>query len=143
PGNRVSVDRTYTDPLGNPRPVVSYRIPDYSLNTIEFGRNLSKMIFQRLGAQDFTRYNPLDCGYVSFNGEGYEIRGGNHLSGTHIMGTDQRNSVVNSYQKAWDHPNLYIVGSGSMPTIGSSNTTLTLAALCFRTSEVIVKELEH
>nr|WP_258316367.1 GMC family oxidoreductase [Cylindrospermopsis raciborskii] len=30
--------------------------------------------------------------------------------------------------KSWDHPNLYLVGSGSMPTIGTSNTTVTIAA---------------
>jgi choline dehydrogenase-like flavoprotein len=33
------------------------------------------------------------------------------------------------------------VGSGSMPTIGTSNTTLTLAAICFRTAESIGNEL--
>ncbi len=38
------------------------------------------------------------------------------------------------------HPNLYLIGAGSMPTIGSSNTTLTLAALCFKTADAIVKE---
>jgi choline dehydrogenase-like flavoprotein len=51
-------------------------------------------------------------------------------------------SVVDSYQKSWDHPNLYLIGPGSMPTIGSSNTTLTVAALCLRTAEVMLKDLK-
>jgi len=127
--------------LGNLRPVVTYQIPDYSMNGIEYARQLSKQIFQRLGAEDHTAYDPLDYGYVNYNGNGYAIRGGNHIAGTHIMGTNRNNSVVNSYQKSWDHENLYLVGAGSMPTIGTSNTTLTLAALCFRTVESIMKDL--
>ena len=30
-------------------------------------------------------------------------------------------------QRSWDHENLYLVGAGSMPSVGTSNTTLTLA----------------
>ena len=44
-------------------------------------------------------------------------------------------SVVNADQRSWDHDNLYLVGGGSMPAIGTSNVTLTLAALCFRTAD--------
>ncbi len=141
--NRVTVDTSYTDAIGNLRPVISYKIPDYSLATIEYARNFSRKLFQRLGAEDFTNYDPLDFGYVTYNGEGYVIRGGNHLAGTHIMGTGPENSVVNSHQKAWGHENLYMVGAGSMPSIGSSNTTLTLAALCFRTAAAVIKDIKQ
>ena len=55
------------------------------------------------------------------------------------MGSSKLNSVVNADQKSWDHDNLYLVGAGSMPTIGTSNTTLTLTALCFRTAEAILE----
>jgi len=57
------------------------------------------------------------------------------------MGDSPENSVVSQYQQSWDHENLYIVGSGSMPTIGTSNTTATLAALCYMTSEHILNKL--
>lgn len=139
--NRVSVDPTYLDALGNMKPVISYRIPDYSMNAMVYARQFSRMLFQRVGAEDHTKYDLLDPGYVSYEGEGFAIRGGNHLSGTHIMGTDKYNSVVDSYQKSWDHDNLYLTGAGSMPSIGTSNTTVTLAALCYRTSRVILKRL--
>lgn len=139
--NRVSVDPSYRDALGNLRPVISYHIPDYSMNGIAYARQLSQWIFQRLGAEDHTSYDPLDYGYVTYNGQGYALRGGNHIAGTHIMGTCKTNSVVDASQKSWDHENLYLVGAGSMPTIGTSNTTLTLSALCFRTSEFILKDL--
>ena len=140
-GNRVTVDPSYTDAIGNPRPVVSYKLPDYSLGGIEYARRLSRLMFQRLGAEEYTWYNPLDYGYITYNGQGYAIRGGNHLAGTHIMGTSKTNSVVNSHQKSWTHPNLYLTGAGSMPTIGTSNTTLTIAALCFRTAEAVLTDL--
>jgi len=73
--------------------------------------------------------------------QGYAIRGGNHLAGTHIMGTTKTNSVVDKNQRSWDHENLYLVGGGSMPTIGTANVTLTLAAMCFRSGRDILKSL--
>jgi choline dehydrogenase-like flavoprotein len=57
------------------------------------------------------------------------------------MGTSKANSVVDSNQRSWDHENLYLVGGGSMPTIGTANVTLTLAALCFRTSRAMIRQL--
>lgn len=143
PGNRVTVNPDYTDALGNMRPVLNFSLPDYSLNGIAYARNLSRRIFQRVGAEDYSKYDPLDAGYLTYNGEGYTIRGGNHLAGTHLMGTDASNSVVNRDQRSWDHENLFLAGPGSMPTIGTSNTTLTLAALCFRSAETIAAELRH
>jgi choline dehydrogenase-like flavoprotein len=140
--NRVTVNPSYKDKMGNLRPIISWTIPEYSLEGISFARQLSKRIFQRLGAEDHTVYDPLNYGYTSFNGSGYEIRGGNHLSGTHIMGTSKLNSVVNDKQRSWDFENLYLVGAGSMPTIGTANTSLTIAAITFMTAEDIIKQLK-
>ena len=98
-------------------------------------------VFQRLGAADHTTYDPSDFGYVTHEGEGYAIRGGNHLAGTHIMGTSSNTSVVNSEQRSWDHENLYLVGGGSMPTIGTANVTPTIAALCFRSAQAMLGQL--
>jgi len=139
--NRVTVDPNYTDPLGNLRPVVSYKIPDYTLKGVAYARGLSKLIFERLGAEDHTHYAPDDFGYVLYQGDGYNIRGGNHLAGTHIMGTSKDSSVVNSVQRSWDHDNLYLVGGGSMPSIGTANITPTIAALCFRSAEHMLAQL--
>jgi choline dehydrogenase-like flavoprotein len=143
PGNRVTVDPSYTDSLGNMRPVISLDIPEYSLDAAVFGRELSKIIFQRTAAEDFSKYDPLDPGFVNYNGQGFALRGGNHIAGTHIMGTSSGNSVVTSKQRSWDHENLYIVGAGSMPSIGTSNTTLTLAAMCFMSTEAIINDLKQ
>lgn len=139
--NRVTVDPSYTDQLGNMRPVISYTVPDYTMRGAAYGRQFARQIFQRLGAADHTRYDPDDPAYLTYEGQGYIIRGGNHLAGTHIMGTSPADSVVNADQRSWDQENLYLVGGGSMPGVGTSNVTLTLAALCYRSATKMLSQL--
>ncbi|WP_437915867.1 GMC family oxidoreductase [Sorangium sp. So ce302] len=139
--NRVTVDPRYTDRLGNMRPVVSFTVPEYTMRGAAYARQFARTMFARLGVVDFSRYDPGDYGYVAYEGEGYAIRGGNHLAGTHIMGSDKRTSVVDTDQRSWDHENLYLVGAGSMPSVGTANVTLTLAALCYRSTRAMLKQL--
>lgn len=139
--NRISVDPRYLDQMGNPRPVVSFHIPDYTLETVAFSRRLTRRIYQRLGAEDHSHYDPAAPGWVSHDGEGFTVRGGNHWAGTHIMGAQPKTSVVDVTQRSWDHGNLYLAGAGSMPSIGTANTTLTLAALCLRTADAIANAM--
>lgn len=139
--NRVTVDPRYTDALGNLRPVISYDLSEYTLRGAAYARQFARLLFQRLGATDHTSYDPDDYGYVTYEGEGYVIRGGNHLAGTHVMGTSPSTSVVDTTQRSWDHDNLYLVGGGSLPTIATANVTLTIAALCFKTASAILQTL--
>lgn len=139
--NRVSVDPAYTDQLGNMRPVISYNIPEYTMRGVAYARQFARTMFERLGADDHTVYDPRDYGYVSYQGEGYAIRGGNHLAGTHTFGSNKNNSVVNTNQRSWNHDNLYVVGGGSMPTIGTANVTNTIVALCYISAKDMLKQL--
>lgn len=139
--NRITLDPQFTDALGNMRPILSFTVPEYTMRGAAYARQFSRTVFARLGAQDHTSYDRSDFGYVAYEGQGYAIRGGNHLAGTHIMGTTKTNSVVNKNQRSWDHENLYLVGGGSMPTIGTANVTLTLAAMCFRSGRDILNYL--
>ena len=55
------------------------------------------------------------------------------------MGSDPGSSVVNRYGQSWDIPNLFVVGSGTFPSMGSGfNPTLTIQALAYMTAEAIV-----
>ena len=72
----------------------------------------------------------------------YEFWGAGHIVGTHRMGSDAASSVVKPSQQTWDHDNLYLVGCGNMPTLGTSNPTLTLTALAFMAAENIIKQLD-
>ncbi len=141
PSNRVSIDPQYKDQLGNYRPVIHFDISDYCKKTMVYARKLSRIIFERLGAEDYTHYDESDPAYFEYEGEGYWYRGGNHFSGTHVMGTSKHNSVVDKNMRSWDHQNLYLIGAGSMPSIGSANTTLSLAALTFMASEQMLQDL--
>ncbi|HEV2634054.1 MAG TPA: GMC family oxidoreductase [Actinocrinis sp.] len=142
PSNRITVDPAFTDNLGNMRPILTYDVPDYTMRGVQYARQLSKRIFARIGAQDHTEYDPNFWGYAVYEGEGYEIRGGNHLAGTHMMGTDPKTSVVNVDQRSWDHENLYLVGGGSMPSVSTSNVTLTIGALCLRSIPAMLAQID-
>jgi len=61
--------------------------------------------------------------------------------GTHRMGSDPATSVVNAQQRAHGHSNLYMLGSGSWPSYGTANPSLTIAAITLWTAETIAKEL--
>jgi choline dehydrogenase-like flavoprotein len=55
-----------------------------------------------------------------------------HLMGGTIMGTEAGNSVVNSYGRTHEIPNLYVAGPGIFATSGASNPTYTIFALSLR-----------
>ena len=138
--NRVSVSPRYVDPLGNMRPIVSFSAPEYTLRGA-CTRDNSPASFSRPGGEDYTAYDPDDYGLVSYGDETFALRGGNHLAGTHVMGSNRATSVVTTDQRSWDHENLYLVGAGSMPTVGTANVTLTLAALCYRSARAMLRQL--
>ncbi|HLF25522.1 MAG TPA: GMC family oxidoreductase [Anaerolineae bacterium] len=142
PSNRITLDPQYVDRLGNYRPVIHYDVSDYIRAAFAAAKRISDQMFARIGVQDYTQYDPTDADYVTYHGAGYSFRGAGHLVGTHRMGFSPHDSVVNREQRTWDHPNLFLVGCGNMPTLGTSNPTLTMAALTFWAAENIIKDLQ-
>mgnify|MGYP001224111145 CR=1 FL=1 len=61
--------------------------------------------------------------------------------GTHRMGNDPKAAVVNWEQRSHDHPNLFLLGSGNFPTVGTANPTLTIAALALWAAKTISLDL--
>ena len=102
------------------------------------------MIFNKLGAEDFTRTGDSDPAGFNMEVDGKTVRltygGAGHVMGTYRMGTDPNTSVVDSFQRSHDHANLYLVGSGTFPTVGTANPTITLSALALRTADSIIKD---
>jgi choline dehydrogenase-like flavoprotein len=70
-----------------------------------------------------------------------EFNGAGHVIGTYRMGNDPRSSVVDHEQRAYDHPNLFLLGSGVFPTAGTANPTLTIAALSLWAAQTIRRDL--
>lgn len=141
PDNRITIDPEYTDALGNPRPVIHYDASPYMRKSFAAARKVSEQIFAANGIEDYTNYSPTGADYVTWQGKGYMFEGAGHIVGTHRMGNDPKTSVVKPSQQCWDHPNLYLVGCGNMPTLGTSNPTLTMTALTFMAAENILKQL--
>ncbi|MCW2539394.1 MAG: glucose-methanol-choline oxidoreductase [Frankiales bacterium] len=140
--NRVSIDPRYVDLLGNPRPVINYDIDEYTLAGMAAAKRVYQEVFRRAGIKDCT--DPEQGVWfpsVAYQGDTLHYHGMGHFAGTHVMGNDPAQSVVDTDQRCWEHRNLFLVGSGSFPTMGTSNPTLTLAALALRTARHLAKEL--
>jgi choline dehydrogenase-like flavoprotein len=140
--NTVGIDPRYVDPLGNPRPVISYHIDDYTLAGMAAATGVYRRVFEQAGIEDCTgSEGSAWFPEAAYDGTVFHYHGMGHFAGTHVMGSSKEDSVVDTDQRSWEHRNLYLVGSGSFPTMGTSNPTLTMAALTLRTSEHMLVEL--
>ena len=129
PSNRiVPSTENLTDDLGIPRPEIHYDIGDYVHKAAADTRSRVEKIAEAMGAEP---------GSVWHN-DGYAPN--NHITGATIMGSDPRDSVVDSDCRAHDHPNLWIASSSTFPSVSSVNVTLTIAALALRMGEAIASE---
>jgi glucose dehydrogenase len=145
PNNRVTLS-SFSDALNLPRPQITYDISDYTKQGIVTAVRMKRLIFSKLGAQDFTERPEGDpAGFdetIDGKLEQLTYGGAGHVMGTYRMGDDPKTSVVDSWQRSHDHQNLYLVGSGTFPTAGTANPTLTLSALALRTADSIVMDFD-
>jgi glucose dehydrogenase len=146
PKNQVTLSSA-TDALGLPRPKIAYNLSDYTKQGIAAAFRLKKVIFAKLGAEDFTQTGDGDPAGFDVEVESKTVRltygGAGHVMGTYRMGNDPKTSVVDSFQRSHDHANLYLVGSGTFPTVGTANPTITLSALALRTAERIADDFKR
>ena len=64
-----------------------------------------------------------------------------HPGGGCRMGDDPATSVVDSFGRAHDHENLFVVGAPTIVSSGCANGTLTFSALALRSAEEMAREL--
>jgi len=129
PENRISLDPHEYDVYGVPLPHIRYRLSDYVTEAMTWARELHTEIFDKLKA---TQINHAP-----------EFFGAGHILGTTRMGTEPGSSVVDPHLRSHDHSNLFIVGGGVFPTIGTANPTLTVAALSLRAADDIERQLRE
>ncbi|MGF7205619.1 choline dehydrogenase-like flavoprotein [Skermanella aerolata] len=141
PSSRVSLSWGYQDRLGLPRPLIDYRLSEYTRKGFKKARKVNSAIYKAVGATEYTVTNTEDPTYFEVDGEGFNYFGAGHIMGTTVMGSSRADSVVDSDQRCWDHDNLYIVGSSTFPATGTANPTLTIAALSFKTADILGKRL--
>jgi choline dehydrogenase-like flavoprotein len=127
--NRVVLDPVLTDGDGIPAPRIEYKISENTQKILDFTLERMTEMHQAAGATHTLR-KPL----------WREAPG--HILGTARMGNDPKTSVVNSYGRSHDVPNLYIVDGSVMVTSGAVNPTSTIAALALRTAEHIARSVK-
>ncbi len=69
----------------------------------------------------------------------FDRRTPSHQCGTARMGHDARTSVVDTFCRSHDHPNLFITDASVLPTSAAVNPALTIAALSLRTGNRILQ----
>jgi len=126
PESRVTLS-DQRDAIGLPRPRLNFIIDDYAKSGLQAAREQFTAIYEALGTSQVTHVP--------------DIQGAGHVMGTVRMGSDKGSSVTDSYGHTWDHPNLWLAGSGLFPTSGTANPTLTIAALALRAVPEIEKAL--
>lgn len=113
------------------RPKVTFKVDDYSKKALAYGYSVAKRLFDRIqGDEEVEPIAPT----LEYNGAG-------HIMGTCKMGNNPFSSVVDGQGRSHEHRNLYVVGSSVFTTGGTSNPTLTVAALALRTADVIRSSL--
>ena len=138
---------TELDHLGLPRPEIHYDLSDYTKAGLASAKKTASQIFKGMGAAEYT-ITPKDADdptvvMADVDGVPTPIRyyGSGHIVGTYCMGTTSSNSVVDKNQRSWDHPNLFLVGSGVFPTVATGNPTLTITALALQAAQTILNDL--
>jgi choline dehydrogenase-like flavoprotein len=130
PDSRISLDWQKRDSAGQPRMRVKFDISDYTQRGLGFAAHMHEEVADKIGT--LKRLTLKD----SFFGQ--------HPAGATRMGSEARRSVVDSYCRSHDHPNLYIAGSSVFPTQGGANEpTLTIAALALRSADAILAARGH
>jgi hypothetical protein len=128
-------------------PRATYALPQYTLDSYTYAIDVANQLFAVAGIDPQTSVSYSSPGTLTFttsDGKTFtiEYRDAEHLIGTHRMGDEAKNSVVNKDLQAWDHNNLYLVGCGVFPTTATSNPTLTAAALALRADDTIALRLK-
>ncbi len=147
--NRVTLDLdkktgqpNHVDGLGLPRPKVEYGLDPYTMEGFQMAAYVCSKVYERMGATEFTDTKTFGkTGDFTYNHKNYHYYGAGHVVGTHRMGDDPSTSVVDASQRSHDVQNMWIVGSGSFPTVATANPTLTLLGLAFKSAKSILAAL--
>lgn len=124
--NAVTLSPSLTDSDGLPAPKIDYRLSEMTRASLGF--TLARLEEAALAAGAYETF-PVEL-WVDQPG---------HLLGTARMGDDAARSVVDSWGRAHDVPNLFIADGSIFVTSGSANPTCTIAALALRVATGITE----
>jgi choline dehydrogenase-like flavoprotein len=118
PDNRITIAGDEVDPYGIPIARMDYSLCDNDRANIDYSTKIITNILQAAGSQDVLTIHRYA-----------------HLVGGARMGTSPDNSVIDSNQRSWAVPNLFLADGSVCPTQGSANPALTIMALASRLAQ--------
>jgi len=121
PENRITI-AAEKDEYGIPVARMDYSLCDNDKKNIAWSTQIIKNILHASGAQDILTIHRYA-----------------HLIGGCRMGTRPENSVVDSDQRTWAVPNLFVTDGSACPTQGSANPALTIMAMSSRLAERLAR----
>lgn len=124
--SELTLDPTVKNRWGDPMPAIVHRL---DADTTALAASTRAHI-----AKVFDRFTKADNAKLVSTTEGQYL---DHPAGGCRMGTDPATSVCDSYGRAHDHDNLFIVGAPTLPSAGCTNGTLTFVALTLRSASRI------
>jgi choline dehydrogenase-like flavoprotein len=111
-----------TDQNGIPVARMDYSQCENDRKNIAYAKRTLREILDAAGAQDILTIDRYA-----------------HLVGGCRMGNEPERSVVDSNQRVWDVPNLFIADGSVMPTQGSANPALAIMALASRLADRLAR----
>ena len=125
----LTLNESAKNAYGDPQPRLTFRDSPESAALRAHTEDSIKALFQRMARA----------------GNGEILRSGvddfqDHPAGGCRMGDDPASSVVDSYGRAHDHENLFVVGAPTSVSGGCANATLTFLAVALRQATVIGRE---
>jgi gluconate 2-dehydrogenase alpha chain len=128
--NYIDLDPTYRDAYGMPLLRVTF---DFPRNDLKMRQFLTDRITEIARATNPTHVK-ISLPPVPFSIVPYQTT---HTTGGAIIGTDRVTSAANTYLQSWDVPNVFIHGASAFPQNAGYNPTNTVAALSYRSLEVV------
>ena len=119
PENRVTLS-SVKDRYGLPVANFSYSMCENDTKNVEFAKKTMSDVWEHAGAEDTLTIDRYA-----------------HLVGGCRMGFSPDDSVVDSSQRVWGVPNLFVADGSVMPTQGSANPALVIMALSDRLARLL------
>jgi glucose dehydrogenase len=126
--SELTLDTTKKNAWGDPLPRLSWRDADVSRDLRGWSEDQIKALFATLARAGNGRL-------VNTNSDSFQ----DHPAGGCRMGNDASSSVVDSWGRAHDHENLFVVGAPTAVSGSCANATLTFCALSLRAAQEIGK----
>ena len=132
----AEIDASVRDKWGIPVLKFHWQWSDQEINMSQHGLDTARAIIRRMGG---TALHPEQTGLSNIRNGGNII----HEGGTARMGTDPKTSVLNSYNQAWDIPNLLVTDGAMLASNPHKNPTLTIMALAWRACDHLAAQIKQ